>query len=835
MAITAFDLLISLGVDSSGVRSGLSSAQSAVSGFANQIGGVFSFAAKGGLMALEHGIMGLANGAEAVIGGVMQGAQAIGSLTQQAVAQYGEYEQMVGGTKLTFGEASDYIMQKSEKAFKNVQMSATEYLRQVNGFGTGLKVALGGDAEAAAKLSDRIINAEADMVAAKGLSQEMVQNAFMGVMRNNFTMLDNLQLGINPTKQGMEDLINIVNEFNATTEGRTATNYQMGNLADMESALVDYIEMQGMSGYATREAADTIQGSMASMKAAWEDLVTGLANKDADIGTLITNFVDVAIATLETNLLPTIENTLTGIADFIDNFAPVISEKLPEMIDKALPGFMNGIRAIMQAIATALPEVAQMVLTELPGLVGEFGKLVVSGLYQALNAIKELLPMLPDFLTEMGETLKKNGELIAWVIRGIINTVVGFVRDYLKENKDSILAGILQFIRETVEELPGKVKAFIDSVIEIGNTIKDVLVTNILPMIRNEIVPMVMNLFSTIVQELPAIIGILTEIIKAIVETISKTVYDNASDFIGLVLSVVKLLAQAAIDLLPVILEAALKILKDLADAIATNLEPFMEMVLYILNEVVGMLFENLPTLLDTAIEILETIVQAIAANAARFMPAVVDIIFMIINGLTEMTPVLVDAFTQISLILTHVIEDNLPLFMEKGMEVIGSLIAGLIENSYAIISAIAGIVVSVFETFTQELTRKNWAELGWQILEGILKGFESAFYKITDAVSSFGSHFLSTVQNVLGIHSPSRLMADKVGKFLALGIGEGFEDYMPDLEGMINTDFNIKGAPGGYGGQGGQIVVPVYLGNRLLQTAVAEANAKNNYMTGGR
>ena len=113
---------------------------------------------------------------------------AIVGLTKQSIESYAEYEQLVGGAELMFGNAFDFVKQKSQEAYKTVQMSQNEYLTQVNGFATGLKTALGGNEQAAAQLADRIVTAEADIIAATGNAAENVQNAFNGIMKSNFTI-----------------------------------------------------------------------------------------------------------------------------------------------------------------------------------------------------------------------------------------------------------------------------------------------------------------------------------------------------------------------------------------------------------------------------------------------------------------------------------------------------------------------------------------------------------------------------------------------------------------------------------------------------------------------
>lgn len=250
----------------------------------------------------------LASGA--IIAGVKKLAGVVADVGKAAYTSYARYEQLAGGAQLMFGDAYDFVAEKARNAYKSVQMSQNDYLQQVNGFSTGLKTALGGNVQAAAELADKVITAEADVVAATGNTQEAVQNAFNGIMKSNFTMLDNLQLGITPTKEGFQQLIDKVNEWNA--ENGEATAYTIDNLADCQAALVDYIEMQGLAGYAANEAAGTIEGSTASMKAAWQNLATGMADSSADMEGLTKDFVD-SVFTAGRNIIPRVQQIVTGV------------------------------------------------------------------------------------------------------------------------------------------------------------------------------------------------------------------------------------------------------------------------------------------------------------------------------------------------------------------------------------------------------------------------------------------------------------------------------------------------------------------------------------------
>ena len=376
---------------------------------------------------------GLATAAKVGAAAVAAAGAAVVAIGKQSIEQYSEYEQLVGGAELMFGDAYDFVAEKAKNAYSTVQMSQNDYLRQVNGFATGLKTALGGNAQAAAELADKIVNAEADVVAATGASQEMVQNAFNGIMRSNYVMLDNLQLGITPTKEGFQEVIDKVNEWNAAN-GK-ATNYVIDNLADAQSALVDYIEMQGLQGYAANEAADTIQGSIASMKAAYDNFITGLGDENADMAELITNLLGSTVTVAE-NLLPVVERVL-------ENIGVVVQEKGPEMIEKFV-GY--AVEKLPQVIELGM----KMVIALVKGLAQNLPQLVTGVLNMAATIIKTLVDSIPDVI-EVGkdivrgvwEGIKAMGSWIKEKVFGFFGGIVDNVKGVLGIHSPSrVFAGI---------------------------------------------------------------------------------------------------------------------------------------------------------------------------------------------------------------------------------------------------------------------------------------------------------------------------------------------------------------------------------------------------------
>ncbi len=291
-------------------------------------------------------------------------------------------------------------------------MSANDYLTQVNGFATGLKTALGGNEQAAAELADKIITAEADIVAATGNTQENIQNAFNGIMKGNFTMLDNLQLGITPTKEGFQEVINKVNDYNASI-GK-ASNYTIDNLADCQSALVDYVGMVGVSGYAAEEASSTIQGSVAGMKAAWQNMIAGMADDNADIGVLMGNFVDQVINVVN-NVVPKLVQILPNLAAGIQLLVDSLSPTLPSIIETLLPPIIEGAIMLITSLVGCLPSIIDILISSLP--------LFIDGVLQIILGIVAALPELIIAITNCIP------ELLPQIIEGIVNLVFGIVQN----------------------------------------------------------------------------------------------------------------------------------------------------------------------------------------------------------------------------------------------------------------------------------------------------------------------------------------------------------------------------------------------------------------------
>ena len=357
--------------------------------------------------------------AKAGIAAVTAAGAGVVALTKSAVSAYGEYEQLVGGVNKLFGDASKQLMGYAEEAYKTSGLSANEYMEQATSFSAALINSLGGDTKKAAEITDVAMRAMSDNVNTFGTDMAAVQNAFQGFSKQNYTMLDNLKLGYGGTKSEMERLIADANEY-AASIGQ-ASDLSIDSFADIVQAIELVQKKQNIAGTTAKEAASTLQGSFEMTKSAWTNLVAGLANPDADMGKLVTNFVESAQAALH-NLLPVIKTGLQGIGKMAAELLPEIFKMIPDLLDDILPGLLDTIDTVVTEVFPVLIDVIVKNLPMIITTVVKAGKTIVKSLFTAIdkelsgNKIYDTLKnglskLLPAF-EEVGGSLMESGKKI---------------------------------------------------------------------------------------------------------------------------------------------------------------------------------------------------------------------------------------------------------------------------------------------------------------------------------------------------------------------------------------------------------------------------------------
>ena len=198
-------------------------------------------------------------------------ATAVGVLAKNAIESYGEYEQLVGGVETLFGDSADVIQGYAEEAFSTVGMSCNAYMETVTGFAASLVSGLDGDTAKAAEKANTAVSDMADNANKMGTDLQSIQNAYQGFAKQNYTMLDNLKLGYGGTKEEMERLLGEAEKIQKTKFG-IDVDYDVSSFSDIVDAIHVIQEDMGITGTTAKEASTTIQGSISTMQAAWQNL-----------------------------------------------------------------------------------------------------------------------------------------------------------------------------------------------------------------------------------------------------------------------------------------------------------------------------------------------------------------------------------------------------------------------------------------------------------------------------------------------------------------------------------------------------------------------------------
>lgn len=523
---------------------------------------------------------------KAIASGLAIGAVAIAGLTGVATKHFANYEQLVGGVETLFGaggksleeyaqsvgqtvedaqgkynalvSAQDEVMKNSKNAYRTAGMSANAYMETVTSFSASLIQSLGGDTVAAAQKADLAITDMSDNANKMGTSIDMVQNAYQGFAKQNFTMLDNLKLGYGGTKEEMQRLLDKASEI-------SGIKYDISSYADIVDAIHVVQTEMGITGTTAKEAASTISGSIGRAKAAWENFLTGMADPDQDFDALVGNLVD-SIDIALGNIVPRIVQTLPRIVKGISQVTQMLAGYLPSILRTLLPALVSGATELFGALVATIPELFDILLSDvLPQvsaafvtfLDGIFDKIPepFSGLKKAYEGLKNLfsneavtkaiMAMVGAFAAFKSVLFVKT--LIAGISAalGALAGVIGTVSAPVIGIVAAIAAWIAIFVRlyQTNEEFRAKVQAaWAEIQSAIGSAIQAVS-------------DFVMSIFGTLITWW-------TEN-QQLIKTTAETVWNALSAVIMTVLGILGPYIQAVWENIKVVISTAWEIIKN--------------------------------------------------------------------------------------------------------------------------------------------------------------------------------------------------------------------------------------------------------------------------------
>lgn len=703
---------------------------------------------------------------------------AVGALAKQSLDAYSDYEQMVGGVKTLFGTeaasveeyaasvgksvgevqgeydalvaAQNKVFADAKNAYKDAGMSANAYMQTVTSFSARLLQGLGGDSQKAAEIANMAVVDMSDNVNKMGSSMTDVQNAYQGFAKQNYTMLDNLKLGYGGTQAEMARLIN---DSGVLGDTMTVTAETVNNVSfDKIIEAIHTIQTEmGITGTTAKEASTTIAGSVSQMSAAWTNWLTALADPSQDLSQLTTALLD-SIVNVGKNVVPRLMEILPALGSGLVSLASGLAGYIPGAVQQLLPALVTGATSLLQGLAGMLPGLITSAFSALPD--------VFSTLFSAApglaSAGMQIVQTLGNAITQYGPTLMQNGlAMIQQLGQGLVQGIPTFLAQALpmllqftsnlRANFGTIVDAGLDLILSLAQGFISALPTMLAYIPQIVSNIAGLINDNV-PKLLVAGAKLILMLAQGLVQALPDLIANLPQIIQAIVDVFT------AFNWLSLGKNIITLLRDGITSMVGAVKTAGQGVFDSVKNAIA-----------------------NLPATLrsigSNAVQNLAGGVRALTYDAQM---AGVSVFSAIRTALASLPSTLLS------------LGKNAIQCLASGIQgLVGSAAGAARSVLQAIVNAITGLPERLFSLAKSAISRmvsaftsQNWASIGSNIIKGIISGIGSAVGGLVDAAVNAAKSAFSGAKKALGIHSPSRLFRDEVGKMIPAGMAIGVTKY---------------------------------------------------------
>lgn len=765
-------------------------------------------------------------GMTAVAGAVTAASGAVVAIGKSAVEAYADFEQLAGGVETLFGDAAQTVMENAAQAFRTAGMSANDYMETATASAAAMIGSLAGDTVLAAKLTDMAVTDMSDNINKMGSSAESVQNAYAGFAKGNFTMLDNLKLGYGGTKQEMERLLE-------TAQKLSGVEYSIDSYADIVRAIHAVQENMGITGTTAEEAEKTISGSVAMVRAAWDNLLVGVADDTQDFDKLTDDLVS-SVDAAASNILPRAEQAFGGVVRLVDGLSDDAVRLLTDVAGYAplaVDAGLNLMDAFTSGIREHLPELLETGLSTGLELLNGFGDLSVqfldvgaelakrldAGLERdlpritgtareiLLRIIKALGDRLPDVLTAGAEITEMllhslSDDLPRYTAFG--NRLILQIAEALRNNAPNLLGLVKNLIGAFGSAILSSLPVLLDCAVQVIDTVVDVISDpDDLTALIGAAVLILQTLGGALIGSVQPLTDAAVQIILTLAQSLAdpealSSVADTAVLMVtalgmALMMSIPLLLSAGAEVLSSLIealsdpealnglLDAGLSIVTMLAEILVGNLSPLVGAVIAIIGALGAWLGEHALDLVEAGLAIVQALLDAVIQNLPLLLGAAVQIIEALCRGIEEDSDDVLIAVEQILRTLLDFLlsPDTIRMVGQAG----GKIIRALVPAAKELAADLLGFAYDLFTEYGEALLTPDWGEIGKSIVYGILDGLLGVDFDAELFKSDFAENWVSGIKDIFGIHSPSKLMRDQIGKNLALGVEVGFDENIPD------------------------------------------------------
>ena len=714
----------------------------------SKIGSLAKSAGSAVASGLGSAIKATAKGASVAIGA---GVTAVGALVTGSVKAFADFQQLTGGVETLFGAggqsledyaagigksvdaaSSEYnklmasqqaVFDNANKAYETAGLSANAYMETVTSFSASLLQSLGGDTQKAASVADQAIIDMADNANKMGTSMDMIQNAYQGFAKQNYTMLDNLKLGYGGTKEEMHRLL--------TDAGKLAnTKFDISSYADIIEAIHVIQNDMGITGTTANEAATTISGSAASMKAAWGNMLVSLTTGGDNFNKSIDALVQTS-TTFARNVLPAVTGALSGVGKLIEGLAPMVAQELPGLVATVLPSLVNAAQSLVSGLITGIssniPQMAQVATQVFTA----FANFILQSVPQILLVGLDLIVGLAQGLTQGLPQILQQG------VQSIVNFCNG-----ITSRMPTIITTAIQLIQTLVQGIAQNLPQIIQAgVTMIGSLLQGIV--SMLPSILQSALQLIMSLVQGLIQNLPLILQTGVQLIQSLI--------------------------QGIVTMLPMIIQSAIQLIISLVQGLIQNLPMIIQSAVQIVVALAGGLIQAIPQLVAAIPQLIAAIVDTIMST--NWLQVGWDIVKGIgkglldgikgifggggeeggaavatgaASGMTSNLGTVTAATTQVSTTMTQGLQPDTAAVNAAGANTMTALASGITANAGVVNTSVAGIAPGITTTLNSSLatvdTSATASTIGTNITTGVTTGIQTGTAEVVSAATDMST-----------------------------------------------------------------------------------------------
>lgn len=644
--------------------------------------------------------------------GIAALAPALFSTGKAALSAYATYEQAVGGVDTLFKSSSKTVQKYASQAYATAGVSANSYMEQITSFSASLISSLGGDTAKAAEVGNQAVIDMSDNANKMGTNLDSIQQTYQSIARGNYAMLDNLKLGYGGTKTEMQRLLKDAQKL-------TGVKYDISNFADVTQAIHAVQTNLGITGTTAKEAADTIEGSTAAMKSAWQNWLTELGKSDADMSGL-TGQLTTSIGNVLKNVLPRVGVIAKSVVKSIPSLFGQLSTLLPAPFQKgidAIGGLASRFKSVLAPMGAA------------------FTVLGVSG----LGPVVSKLPVVGKLFTGLATKIPILGKAFTMLTGpvGMIGAALIATTPELRTAFGAALGEIFATLGASISQLMPVISTFVTSL--------QTSVNMLLPPIIAAIGMLVPPLTSLITGLLPPLIGIIAGLIPP-VQTIIGVVTQIATTLLNMLIPIISSLMPTITS----VITGIIPIIQSLIPVVSMILDSFATVVTA-LSPILG----NLASIIGVVVKLAASYINdVLLPNFKAMLPTIKSVVASVTNVVKA-----------ISTVIAGVVNVVAGIFSGDWSRVwtgAKQIVTGAIDGIKSIIDG-----------------AKN---IGSNLVKGIWSGISNVAGWLKNKIFGFAKGVTDSIKNFFGIHSPSKLWAKEVGAFLPPGIAVGIEGSAPQL-----------------------------------------------------